>query len=226
MLYLGIIINTPSSAFLGSVRYTDSMGRAVGSLCLITFAFWLSGASADTNACVNEDPCTCKFNDGDVLSLRSLAKADSSAAFKVLNVQQSYDFFFNPCLTFTEGSCGGTDVAVCQDVIAQGQFGNYSCGTQSSAQFVHRDGDSSGLYLRYEDGDNGRKTYVKLTCNNASESTLSFVAENPLKVYNLELASPCACPGQADSCGKLPKVHCIKVSLKSSPKNMFLFLHN
>lgn len=165
--------------------------------------------NADTNACVNQEPCSCTFSDGQVLSLRSLARSDSSAAFRLLNAFGLYDFYYNPCLPFTEGSCAGSDVAVCQHVRSVAGSGNYSCGVQSSAQFVRRDSDTSGLYLRYDKGDDDRRTYIKLVCGNGTESSLKFLSESPVKVYNLELTSPCACPGADENCQQ--KLRCIKV---------------
>lgn len=127
-------------------------------------------------------------------------------------------FSFNPCLTSRLLPCWGEDVAVCQNIINVQRF---SGGRQSSGQFVHKEGDPTSLYLRFEGGDAGRKTYIKLICSSGPNSSLHYVSEDPHKVFHLELTTPCACPGRLDSCGKLPTPKPIEVLISNSLKGDF-----
>ncbi|XP_019626499.1 PREDICTED: uncharacterized protein LOC109471592 [Branchiostoma belcheri] len=73
----------------------------------------LTASPAGAQLCQMVDACSCKLENGTVVSLRSLANADGGYAFKTGGEKET--FWYNPCFGFDQGS-GCSNVSVCANL--------------------------------------------------------------------------------------------------------------
>ncbi|KAK7488281.1 hypothetical protein BaRGS_00020440 [Batillaria attramentaria] len=118
--------------------------------------------------CTKINSCSCNSSEG-TIDLSALGNNDGSAKYlDQPDADGSWQFSYNPCHSFTEGTC--SDVAACQVSTDASQF--YSIGTQDSAQFK-KDSDGN-VMIEYSATDQGtqRTTQVSLVCDKSSDDTL------------------------------------------------------
>ncbi|KAI8512692.1 hypothetical protein Bbelb_093310 [Branchiostoma belcheri] len=73
----------------------------------------LTASPVGAQLCQMVDACSCKLENGTVVSLRSLANADGGYAFKTGGEKET--FWYNPCFGFDQGS-GCSNVSVCANL--------------------------------------------------------------------------------------------------------------
>ncbi|XP_078320805.1 uncharacterized protein LOC111115345 isoform X2 [Crassostrea virginica] len=91
------------------------------------------GGVFPANTCKKVNSCKCELDDGKVINLDPVAKSNGAAYMDVVDSGGVDQFSWNPCKSFSEGSC--TNAAVCQTHSGL----QYNCGTQDSAAFGYDD---------------------------------------------------------------------------------------
>ncbi|XP_065909760.1 uncharacterized protein [Dysidea avara] len=132
--------------------------------------------------------CACTLDDGTRIDLRSVGNQGGLPAFTVID--SSYQYTYNPCYSFTSGSC--ENVAVCQtDSGGTGRSVAVQAGVTYSS-------DGTNVVMNYGGGLGDRSAVVTLKCGTGG-STLSYDGEQTRLEYSFTLTSPCACPNQCGS---------------------------
>lgn len=146
--------------------------------------------------------CSCKFTNGTVIDLTTLAKKDGKTAwFQDVNstsLNDTYKYSYNPCNAFSEGGCT-IDTAVCQ--ISKDGQNYFVIGEQEKVSFSFA--DQKHVIATYGSSSE-RQTTVTLVCATKKEERLEVFGETQPESmkYNMTLYSVCACP---DGCvSKIP----------------------
>ncbi|CAL1541281.1 unnamed protein product [Lymnaea stagnalis] len=165
-----------------------------GNIFLTVFSFCLSRISATSDTCYKVNSCQCAFLDGRYIDLTPLASLTSEPKWKD-NYDRFYNnrFSYNPCDSFTEGTC--QNVAVCQ-INNAGQY--FPCGTQSTGQFI-TDNISGLLAIEYSSNSQygtTRYSRVLLNCIATSGDTFDVQGEGQTGHYGFKLNSQHCCPKQ------------------------------
>jgi len=161
---------------MASVYYT---------LALFLLATAGSAKNIQNPVCQTEDVCKCTTMNGDVIDLSPLT--DSGPFEAKRGTKETY--YYNPCKTFTKGSC--EDTFVC-DYKGDNGTSSVGLGDEATAHFEYAE-ESNVYFLSY--GHNDTFTKVLLHCPKDVSFEFSFVKYDlNTKTYNLKLTTPYACP--------------------------------
>jgi len=145
-----------------------------------------------TGTCTKINSCSCAYGNGAVVDLSPLTGNPKWQDQPSSNPGSS--FSYNPCASFTEGTC--SNVSVCQKQGSSPHENYYPCGTQESATFS--DDPYNGLQIKYTqtDATSGilRTSVVSLKCIQSGPDVLQVNGELYTGYYQFTLSSVHCCP--------------------------------
>lgn len=171
----------------------------------VVFFLWCSVVLVDVNCqtCAKIDDCTCQFEDGTIIDLKSIANNDGTSRYSDLMAQDNYYYSYNPCYAFNEGTCA--NAAACQKTLDGGTF--YLIGEPDTADFTFDIASSSVqiVYTAPGEGAGTRITYVNLVCDpRATDPIVVANGEIDTQQYSFTLTHRCTCPGLCGSSASTP----------------------
>nr|XP_022309750.1 uncharacterized protein LOC111115345 [Crassostrea virginica] len=160
------------------------------STVIILVLFHLGGVFP-ANTCKKVNSCKCELDDGKVINLDPVAKSNGAAFMDVMDSGGVDLYSWNPCKSFSEGSC--TNAAVCQTHSGL----QYNCGTQDSAAFGYD--DTNNVYTITYSADTVSKdnelrtTTLYLYCDQGPDM-FQPIGEAVQGTYAMIFKSKYACP--------------------------------
>jgi hypothetical protein len=182
-----IRFNLNHASFFSRDMLAMALSKSVARVLLFAFLFIITDAQ-DHGQCQKTDQCVCLFDDGWSVNLNPIGE------FKFSTVSGDYRYTYWPC----QNNNGDAPVCTTPGAVIQVNVDNSycaSCGDATSTDFGY-DGDGS-LYIEYSNGEEGRKSKVKLVCSentNPDPSNFVFDSEGENLDYTFTLTSKSACP--------------------------------
>ena len=159
----------------------------------LTYHFSIVSKYACPNAapikvnCSQLDQCSCRFDDGrGIVDLTGLGKHGTPFIFDVQ--VEHYYYSFNPCFSFTEGTC--QNVAGCQIEKNSSIYIDIAAAFPMSLSY-----DGNNVVGYYTSGDGSRNTIVTYVCNLAVDQPIVIVhGEICISKYVFTIVSKELCP--------------------------------
>ncbi|KAH3719472.1 cation-dependent mannose-6-phosphate receptor-like [Dreissena polymorpha] len=152
----------------------------------------------ESKQCVQNDECSCTFDDGSGKVDLSMLGSKSTSIIRDIFAPDNYAYSFNPCYPFSEGTCA--NAAGCQIDTARSIY--YNIGDSKKVDFSF---DGSNVVGAYTAHDGARKSQVTYICDpSASSPTFTVMGETKQSFYEFRISSKYACPDGGSGPGPGP----------------------